>query len=289
MPEDNSTANFNAQKIIENIKTNWLNILIVIAAVIAIVFIIKLVSKKIRRTLDARVSPEKTEIKKRSQTYSTVIANIIIGLTVFAGLLIIADQFGISIIPIITGAGIISVIIGLGAQSLVKDIINGFFILFEQWYQINDVIQVGDISGVVEKFSLRTTAIRSLDGTIHYIPNSEIKMLSNKTQEWSRAVISVRVAYKENTDKTISALKKILDNFAEEKEYKKLIIEKPRIVNDGVDELDEYAVRFKIICKVKSSSQWLIESRLRKRIKDEFDRLDIKIPLPSKSIYLIKE
>ncbi len=141
---------------------------------------------------------------------------------------------------------------------------------------------------MVEKFSLRTTAIRSLDGSIHYIPNSEIKILSNKTQKWSRAIVSVGVNYKENTDKIITVLKAILNDFAEEKEYKKLIIEKPRIINDGVDELGEYSVKFKIICKVKSSSQWLIESRLRKRIKDEFDKLNIEIPLPGKNIYIIK-
>ena len=139
MAEENNAAAFNSQRIIENLKSNWLNILIVIAAVIIIVLIIKLVSKKIKKTLDIKISSEKAEIKKRSYTFSAVISNIIIGLTVFAGILIIADQFGISIVPIITGAGIVSVIVGLGAQSLVKDLINGSFILFEQWYQINDV------------------------------------------------------------------------------------------------------------------------------------------------------
>ncbi len=286
MAEENNAAAFNSQRIIENLKSNWLNILIVIAAVIIIVLIIKLVSKKIKKTLDIKISSEKAEIKKRSYTFSAVISNIIIGLTVFAGILIIADQFGISIVPIITGAGIVSVIVGLGAQSLVKDLINGSFILFEQWYQINDVIEVGSVSGVVEKFSLRTTAIRSIDGVIHYIPNSEIKILSNKTQEWSRAVVSVGVAYKENTDRIISELKKILNDFSDEKEYKRLILEKPEILGEGVDELGEYAVKFKIICKVKSSNQWLIERQLRKRIKDRFDELGIEIPFPCNNVYL---
>ncbi|HHT79355.1 MAG TPA: mechanosensitive ion channel family protein [Actinobacteria bacterium] len=286
MSKESNAVAFDSRIIIENLKSNWLNILIVIAAVIIIVLIIKLVSRKIKKTLDTKISPEKAEIKKRSYTFSTVTSNIIIGLTVFAGLLIIADQFGISIAPIITGAGIVSVIVGLGAQSLVKDLINGSFILFEQWYQINDVIEVGNVSGIVEKFSLRTTAIRSIDGVIHYIPNSEIKILSNKTQEWSRAVISIGVSYKENTDRIISELKTILNDFSEEKEYKKLIIKKPEILGEGIDELGEYAVKFKIICKVKSSSQWLIERRLRKRIKDRFDELGIEIPFPCNNVYI---
>ena len=286
MSEENSATAFDSQKIIENLKSNWLNMLIVIAIVIIVVLIIKLISKKIKKTLDTRISSEKAELKKRSYTFSTVFSNIIIGLVVFAGILIIADQFGISIVPIITGAGIVSVIIGLGAQSLIKDLINGSFILFEQWYQIDDVIEVEGISGVVEKFSLRTTAIRSLDGVIHYIPNSEIKILSNMTQEWSRAVISIGVAYKENTDRVISELKNILNDFASEKEYKKLIIEKPEILGDGVDELGDYAVKFKIVCKVKSSNQWLIERQLRKRIKDRFDELGIEIPFPCNNIYM---
>jgi len=263
--------------------------LIVIVIVVIVVLIIKLVAKKIIRQLDKRISSEKIEIKKRTYTFSSVLSNLLIVLVVFAGLLIIADLCGISIIPIITGAGIVSVILGLGAQSLIKDLINGSFILFEQWYQINDVISVGDVSGVVEKFSLRTTAIRSLDGVIHYIPNSEIKILSNMTQEWSRAVITIGVSYKENTDRVIAELKKILDEFVNEKEFKKLILEKPEILGDGIDELGNYSVKFKIVCKVKSSNQWLVERKLRKRIKDRFDELGIEIPFPSSNVYIRRD
>ncbi|MDD3520529.1 MAG: mechanosensitive ion channel family protein [Actinomycetota bacterium] len=286
MQEETVSASFDSQRIVESLKSNWLNIVIVAAVVVIVVLLIKVISKKIKRTLDKKISSEKMEIKKRSYTFSSVLSNIVVVIVIFAGLLIIADQCGISIIPIITGAGIASIVIGLGAQSLVKDLINGSFILFEQWYQINDIIEVGDVSGIVEKFSLRTTAIRSLDGVIHYIPNSEIKVLSNMTQEWSRAVVSIGVAYKENTDRVIAELKNILNDFVNEKEYKKLIIEKPEILGDGVDELGDYAVIFKIICKVKSSNQWLIERQLRKRIKDRFDELGIEIPFPCNNVYM---
>ena len=222
---ENSSTAFNSQKIITNLKTNWLNIIIIISIIVIIVVIIKIITKKIIRALDKKISPEKVEIKKRSYTFSSVISNLLIALIILAGILIIADQCGINMIPVITGAGIASIIIGLGAQSLIKDLINGAFILFEQWYQINDVISVGDISGVVEKFNLRTTAIRDLNGAIHYIPNSEIKILSNMTQDWSRALLTISVSYKEDTDRVISELKNILNDFTNDKKYKNLFLE----------------------------------------------------------------
>jgi small conductance mechanosensitive channel len=286
---ENSSTAFNSQKIITNLKTNWLNIIIIISIIVIIVVIIKIITKKIIRALDKKISPEKVEIKKRSYTFSSVISNLLIALIILAGILIIADQCGINMIPVITGAGIASIIIGLGAQSLIKDLINGAFILFEQWYQINDVISVGDISGVVEKFNLRTTAIRDLNGAIHYIPNSEIKILSNMTQDWSRALLTISVSYKEDTDRVISELKNILNDFTNDKKYKNLFLEKPEILgDDGIDELGNYAIKFKIACKVKPSNQWLVERQLRKKIKDRFDELGIEIPYPTNNVYLKK-
>ncbi|MBU4483383.1 MAG: mechanosensitive ion channel family protein, partial [Actinobacteria bacterium] len=202
-------------------------------------------------------------------------------------ILIIAEQIGISILPIITGAGIIGIIFGLGAQSLIKDLINGSFILFEQWYQVNDIITVGDITGTVERFSLRTTVIRDLEGVLHYIPNSEIKVLSNRTAEWARAVVDVGVHYKESTDKVVEVLSLVFDEIMTDAKYGPCIIERPEILGDGgVSELGDSAVVFKIICKVKPPNQWTIARQLRKRIKDKFDEVGIEIPYPCRNLYM---
>lgn len=287
MDTDFLKMNIDSQTIVENFKVNWINILVVLIAILVIVLIIRAVSRKLRTLIEKKIGEEKVEFRKKTFTFNSVLSNLVIILSIFIGILIIADQLGISVIPIITGAGVIGVIVGLGAQSLIKDIINGSFILFEQWFQVGDVIVVGEVSGVVEKFSLRTTVIRDIEGVKHFIPNSEIKILSNKTQEWSRAVIDISVSYKENTDNVIGLLNSIFDELMQDKKYRKMILERPEILGDnGINELSDSAVIFKIICKVKASNQWTIARQLRKRIKDKFDEAGIEIPYPCRNVYI---
>ncbi|MBC7334521.1 MAG: mechanosensitive ion channel family protein, partial [Actinobacteria bacterium] len=238
-------------------------------------------------TLEKKISQEKIEVKKRTLTFTSVVSNLVILIGVVVALLIVADELGIQIAPVLAGAGIAGIIVGLGAQSLIKDLINGTFILFEQWFQVNDIVTIGDVSGVVEKFSLRTTVLRDLEGVVHYIPNGEIKILSNRTQQWARAVVDVAVHYKEDTDRVINVLESIFDEFMEDERYKKFIIERPVILGDGgVDSLGDSAVVFKVVCTVKPPNQWTIARQLRKRIKDRFDKEGIEIPFPCRSVYI---
>ncbi|MBM3700959.1 MAG: mechanosensitive ion channel family protein [Actinobacteria bacterium] len=286
MTDELSGMNIDSQTIVANLKANWINILIVFVAVVIIIIVISAISRRLRNIIEKKISDEKIEVRKKSFTFNSVLSNLIIVLSVFIGLLVIADQLGISILPIITGAGVLGIILGFGAQSLIKDLINGSFMLFEQWYQVNDIITVGNVSGVVEKFSLRTTVIRDIEGVIHYIPNSEIKVLSNRTQEWARAVVDIGVHYREKTDRVIEVLNSVFEELMKDKKYKKMILEKPEILGDGgVSELADSSVIFKIICKVKPPNQWTIARQLRKRIKDKFDVEGIEIPYPCRNLY----
>ena len=279
--------NIDTQQIIESFSTNWINIAIAVAAMIAIVLVVYFVSKRLRRVIETRIGDEKRELRRRTFTLNSVISNLVVILTIFIGGLIILDMLGISITPIIAGAGIIGIVVGLGAQSLIKDLINGSFILIEQWFQINDVVSVGNITGTVERISLRTTVLRDLDGVVHFIPNSEIKILSNKTQQWARAVVEIGVHYKENTDRVVQVLDTVFDEIISDKKYKKYFLERPSILGDGgVNELGDSAVMFKIICKVTPDEQWTIERQLRKRIKDKFDEVGIEIPFPCRNLYM---
>lgn len=286
------SLNFNemgisTQTIVTNFKAHWMNIAIIIFVIVIISVIIKVISKKIRIILERKISEEKIEIKKRTYTFNSVLSNIIVTLSIFIGLLIIMDQLGVSILPIITGAGIVGVIFGFGAQNLIKDIINGSFILFEQQFQVNDIVTIGDISGVVERFNLRTTVLRDLHGVLHHIPNSEIKILSNRTHEWARAIVDIGVHYKESTHRVVEVLEVVFDEFMKDEKYKDYILERPEILGDGgISSLDDSAVIFKIICKVKPPNQWTIERQLRKRIKDKFDEVGIEIPYPCRNIYM---
>ncbi|MDD3819243.1 MAG: mechanosensitive ion channel family protein [Actinomycetota bacterium] len=273
--------------IIENFLNNWLNIIIVIAVLLILIIVIKVITRRIKKLVDKNIDDKKIQIKKRTYTLTSVISNSIIVIATIAALLIIADQVGISIAPLLAGAGVLSIIIGFGAQSLMKDLINGMFMLVEQWFQVDDSIAVGDISGTVEKFNLKTTVVRDLEGTLHFIPNGEIKILSNHTYMWARAVVNVGIHYYENIDRVVKVLEEVFDELMQDKKYRRSIIERPAILGDGgVSELGDSAVIFTIVCKVKAGEQWTIGRQLRKRIKEKFDLAGIEIPYPSTNVYI---
>jgi len=290
--EENATeeAQVIPNNIAEKFLDNWISILIIVGIVIAIVIIVRVIASRARRIFTEKISDDRAEIKKKTFTFTSVISNLVIVVSVIAALLIIAEQLGISITPLLAGAGVAGIVIGFGAQSLIKDLINGTFILFEQWFQLNDIVTINNTSGIVEKFNLRTTVLRDLEGVAHYIPNGEISVLSNRTHIWARAMIEVGVHYKENTDRVITVLEEVFDELLNDDEFKDVILERPQILGKGgVDSLGDSAVIFKIICKVVPPNQWDIGRQLRKRIKDKFDEVGIEIPFPCRNVYMRDE
>jgi small-conductance mechanosensitive channel len=287
MENNNGALDIAGGDIFQNFLDNWLNIVIVIAVLLAVIIVVIIVARRIRRLVERRISDDKQIVKKRTFTFIGAVSNLIIIISVVAALLVIADRVGISVTPLLAGAGVASIVIGFGAQSLIKDLINGIFILLEQWYQVNDIITIGDTTGTVERFNLRTTVIRDLEGTLHFVPNGEISKLSNRTHTWSRALIQIGVHYKENIDKVIKVLEEVFDELISDKKYKKSILERPEILGEGgVSELSDSAVVFTIICKVKPGQQWTIARQLRKRIKESFDMEGIEIPYPCTNVYM---
>lgn len=273
--------------LIQNLRENWIDIAIIVGALIVVVIIVSIIRRRLRRFFEKKIPNDRLVIRKRTLTFNSVISNLIIIIAFIAAALIIAGELGISVTPLLAGAGVAGIVIGFGAQSLIKDLINGIFILFEQWYQVGDVITVGDVTGAVERLNLRTTVIRDLEGTVHFIPNGEISILGNRTNMWSRAVLSVGVHYDENTDRVVEILEGIFDDLMKDKNYKDCILERPSILGDGgVHELGDSAVVFKMACKVEPGEQWTIERQLRKRIKDRFDEAGIEIPYPCNNVYM---
>lgn len=286
---ENNTDNLEVAtgNIFKNFLDNWLNIVIVIAVLLIVIIVVRIIAGRMRRLVDKKISDEKMVIKKRTYTFTSVVSNLIIVVAAVAAILVIADQIGISVTPLLAGAGVAGIVIGFGAQSLIKDLINGTFILLEQWYQINDIVTIGDTTGTVERFNLRATVIRDIEGTVHFIPNGEINRLSNRTHVWSRALVEVGVHYSENTDRVVEVLEEVFSELMNDKKYKKVILERPTILgNGGVSKLGDSAVVFTVICKVKPGEQWTISRQLRKRIKDKFDKVGIEIPYPCTNIYM---
>ena len=287
MEESTENANMLSGGFIQKFLDNWIDIAIIIGALVVLVVIVSISRRRLRRFFEKKIPEDKMLMRKRTLTFNSVVSNLIIVIAFIAAALIIAEQLGISVTPLLAGAGVAGIVIGFGAQSLIRDLINGIFILLEQWYQVDDVVSVGGITGSVERFNLRTTVIRDIEGTVHYIPNGEITVLGNRTHLWSRAVVEVGVHYDEDTGRIVEVLQEIFDDIMADKKYKKMILERPKILgDDGISELGDSAIIFKLICKVKPGEQWNIGRQIRKRIKDKFDEVGIEIPYPCTNIYM---
>ena len=260
----------------------WLNIhgvrIVIILVVGFIVYFIfqKIIPRSIGKTVTMRMKnkPE-IELKKRSQTISRVIigtVGIMIGIIV---LFTILAEVGINIGPALASLGILGLAVGFGAQSLVKDIINGLFILVENQYGVGDVVKVAGIAGLVEEVNLRRTILRDLDGAVHYIPNGEISIASNLTKEFSRVNMNISVGYRENLDRVIKVINSVCSEMSKEKKWEEKIIKIPQVLR--VDALGRFGVEIKIVGDTQPITQWDVMGELRKRIKDEFDKQDIVI------------
>ncbi len=175
------------------------------------------------------------------------------------------------------------VALGFGAQSIVKDVISGFFLLIENQIRVNDVCVLNGTGGLVEEINLRTTVLRSLDGVVHIFPNGSITSISNMTREFSFYVFDVGVAYKEDTDKVSQVLRDIGAEMQADEEFADSILEPLEIM--GVDKFADSAVIVKARIKTQPIRQWAVGREMNRRIKKRFDELGIEIPFPHMSLY----
>jgi len=222
------------------------------------------------------------ELKKRVDTIDNLGANVLrFFIVVIAGLMILRT-FDLDIGPAIAGLGIVGVAVGFGAQSLVKDYLNGSLILIENQFSKGDVIRVAGVAGTVEDFSLRRTTLRDLDGVVHTVPNGEIGVSSNLTRVWSRIHQDVTVAYGTDIDKAIEVVDAVGRGMASDKAWKRRILETPRV--DRVAAFAEYGVTLKILGTVRAPDQWAAAGELRKRLLAAFAEHGIEIPRPQRVV-----
>lgn len=230
--------------------------------------------------------PSQASVRKlqRLQTVSGVTKGMITILMGITGCLIALSTLGVNIGPLLAGVGIIGVAISLGAQNLVKDMINGFFILLEDQYSVGDVITLGDASGLVEKMNLRITQLRSIDGELITLPNSSISEVRNHTNQWSRANLVIAVGYHTNLDQAITLIDTVAQQMAQEQPWQNLILEPPTVL--GVDEFKENFLTIRLWIRTKPLKQWDVGREYRRRLKNAFDREGISIPLPHRTVHL---
>ncbi|NNG04549.1 MAG: mechanosensitive ion channel [Inquilinus sp.] len=197
--------------------------------------------------------------------------------------LIVLSEIGVNIAPLLAGAGIVGLAVGFGAQTLVKDIITGLFILIEDTIAVGDVVEVGGHSGLVEALSLRTISLRDLSGSVHTVPFSEVTTVLNRTKDFSFYVMDIGVAYREDADQVIEVLKQLGAEILEDPAYAQQILEPIEIL--GVDAFADSAVIIKARIKTKPIKQWFVGREFNRRMKRRFDELGIEIPFPHMTLY----
>ena len=227
---------------------------------------------------------QSTRSKQRAESLGTVLRSIT-SLTIYSMASIIAlGEFGVSLGPLVAGAGIVGVAIGFGAQTLVKDFLSGIFMLIEDQYGVGDSIDVGGVSGTVEEVNLRTTRIRDVNGTVWYISNGEIRRIGNKSQQWARAVLDVEVAYNTDIDRASIVIKEVANQLWHDQLENATVLEEPQIW--GVQELGASAVAIRVVLKVEPGEQFATGREMRGRLKKALDAAGIEIPFPQRTVWV---
>ena len=262
------------------IKIAILTIIIILLLLLSVLIIPRMIEKAVR---NARAEQTEEELKKRSDTLIGVIVTTIQIVIIFMFVLMLLTEIGINVTAILTGAGVIGLAIGFGAQSLVKDIISGLFIIMENQYRKGDVIKIAGESGVVEEINLRRTILRDMDGVYHVVPNGEIRVSSNSTKQWARVNLNVSVDYGTDLDKAMAVINRVGKEMAEDQVWGAFITNAPRALR--VDKLGDSGIDIKVVAETRPSRQWEVAGELRLRIKKAFDQEKIDIPFPHTKIY----
>lgn len=273
------------QQIGESTVRPFLSIVIIIVVCLVLLRLLRsMVNQAIARVME-RGDRSRRELTLRANTLANVIESLGRMIILIVAGMMILSKLGVNIAPLLASAGVVGIAIGLGAQTLIKDFIGGFFILFEDQYGVGDVIAVGTVSGLVEQLSLRRTGLRGSDGSFIIVPNGDIRTVTNMTKGWSRAVIDVAVPYDEDDDRVIAVLHQVVDAIEQDPVVGDAVIAPAEIT--GIESLTPSEVTIRLLVKTKPMEQWRVQRELRHRIKRAFDEAGIGIPYP-RSVHLLQ-
>jgi small conductance mechanosensitive channel len=257
------------------------NVLIILAATWVALAVVNRGVRRFRAYMEARTRD--MEEAKRVGTLCRVFryfGSVVIW--IIAAMLVL-NELGISIAPILATAGVAGIAIGFGAQSLVRDYFAGFFLLLEDQIRQGDVVQVAGIGGLVEEVTLRYVRLRDFEGHVHFVPNGEIKIVTNRTRDYAQALVEVGVAYREDTDEALAVMREVGRAMRADPEWA------PRILDDveiaGVERWADSAVILRCRMKVVGIEQWNVRREFLRRLKKAYDARGIEIPFPHLTVY----
>jgi moderate conductance mechanosensitive channel len=254
---------------------------VVVILVLAFVLIrlLNVISRKVIAATEKR-APHGPVRSQQVRTVAGVVRSVGVFLIVFlTGMYVLNLAFKINIEPLLASAGIAGLAIGFGAQTLVKDVINGFFILAENQFDIGDTVKAAGVGGVVEEITMRRTLLRDGDGTLHIIPNSSIVIVSNATRDWSQVNMQVAVDYSENSDRIVELLKQVAEAFYNDSTFKDDVVAEPQV--PGIERVRGKEVDYLMTVKVRPGKQYGVARELRRQIKACFEKNEIKAGAPT--------
>ena len=216
-----------------------------------------------------------TRAVQRIEALAVALAGAATFVVWLVAIIAIVRVLGVKIEPLLTGAGLIGVALGFGAQSLIRDFLAGVFILVEDQFGVGDWVDLGEVTGSVEAVTLRATRIRSVDGTVWHVPNGQIQRAGNMSQHWSRALLDIQIALDSDIERARDAIKRVADEIWHQD---RAIIEEPEVW--GVQSLGPAGITIRLVAKTKPLEQWRITRVMRERIKAELDREGIDVPAP---------
>ena len=248
-------------------------ILVIVAVAFVLGWLLRMVTRRLRGFAESKTLPSGLRAQQ-FRTLSGVIYSAGLFVIMFQALLQVLAVLDINMGPLLASAGVAGLAIGFGAQTLVRDVINGFFILMENQYEVGDVVRIGGITGTVEKMTLRTTVVRDDQGALSTIPNSKVDVVSNLTRDWAQVALHVSVAYTENSDRVLEVLKEVGMDLRSDPEWKDALVSDPQV--PGIERVSGQEVDYLMLVKTRPGMQYAITRELRRRIKECFEKNHIQ-------------
>jgi len=240
-----------------------------------------------RKTADLHIRKLPSGVRvQQVRTVASVVTSISVFVVFFVAALEVLSLLGLNLGPVLASAGIAGLAIGFGAQTLVHDFINGFFILLENQYDIGDTVRIAGVKGTVERMSLRQTVLRDEDGTIHMVPNSTIQIVSNTTRDWSQLALRVTIAYGEPSDKVVKLLKEVGEEVRRDPAYAEDIVSDIDV--PGIDRIGNGEAEYLMLIKTRPNKQYPVSRELRRRIKECFEKNNVQAAGPGR-VYVMDQ
>jgi moderate conductance mechanosensitive channel len=257
-------------------------IVLVTIAAFVVIRLLRILTAKVAALQTRKLPPGMRA--RQVRTLASVITSIGVFLIIFLAALEVLPLLGLNLGPLLASAGVAGLAIGFGAQTLVHDFINGFFILLENQYDIGDNIRIAGVKGTVEEMTLRRTVLRDDDGTLHTVPNSQIAIVSNTTRDWSQFTMRVVVAYSEPSDRIIQLLNQVGQDIRHDPAYADDIVSDIQV--PGIDRVGNGEAEYLMLVKTRPGKQYAVSRELRRRIKELFEKNNVQTPAPGR-VYVV--